>query len=128
MFVTIFIGMLLSDCSDNKVKSLNEVVDIENRDGHFNIILDRNTEEEWKYYDVDSVAVSTDGLPVIVYGRTKVGYEKKWFFVTGSNMEFKKGFGDWYDGEFRKYRLDEVDPSRILYQTLRPSKDLWDSL
>jgi len=114
----------LSGCSNAKIKKLGDAVDIEMVKDKYNIVFDRNTEDEWKYLDVDSIAISADH-GVLLYGKSDYNKEKKWFWIGGGEKEMKKGFGNWYDDEFRKYRLNEIDKDKVLYKTLLSTKELW---
>lgn len=116
--------ILLCGCSNAKVKKLDEALDIEMVNDKYNIVFDRSTEDEWRYWDVDSIAIS-EGHGVLLYGKSDYNKDKKWFYIEGGERELKKGFGDWYDGEFRKYRLNEIDKDRALYNTLLSTRELW---
>ena len=56
------------------------------------------------------------------------GKEKKWFYVTGAPLEFKKGFGNWYASEFRKYRLKELYNGIQLYESLKSTEQIWNEI
>jgi len=116
--------ILLLGCSNANVKQLNEAVDIEMVNDKYIVVFDRNTDDEWKYWDVDSIAIS-EGHGVLLYGKSDYDKEKKWFYIGGGRRELKKGFGNWYDNEFRKYRLIEIDKDSALYKALLPTNELW---
>jgi hypothetical protein len=115
--------LIISGCSSGTIKQIKEGVDMEMENGRYNIILDRNSEYERTYVDVDSIAVSQ--YSILLYGLgSKSTKEKKWFWISG-RYEMRKVFGNWYDGEFRKYRINEIDKKRSLYRTLLSSKEFW---
>jgi hypothetical protein len=126
VFVVIFC-FNFSACSDKDVRKFKSNADIEKVDGSYNVVFDRNSEYEWKYLDVDSIAIS-DGDRVLLCGTASLDpkKEKKWYLIAGGTMELKKEFGNWYDGEFRKYRVNDIDKSRTLYRNLLSAKEAWD--
>lgn len=115
-------------------KKLNDNTRIERVDANrFNIIFDKGTASEWKYFDVDSIAILENSLPfyrhgldpVLLFGRIEMNEEKKWFYIGGGTEDLKKGFGDWYNNEFHKYRLNEIDKDRTLYKNLMSARQMW---
>ena len=114
----------LYGCKQGDVKQIYKDVYLEKTGNHYALIFDRNTNDERRYYNVDSLAVGK-GYSFLFFGQPKEDAERKWFYVAGAPKELKKGFGDWYDGEFRKHRLDEIDKNRKLYQELRSTKEIW---
>jgi hypothetical protein len=73
------------------------------------VVFDEGTDTELKYYDVDSISCSELGWPVLLFGSSKPQGIKLWYYVTGAPREFKNPLGGFYDGEFRKYRLKEIE-------------------
>ena len=118
--------LVLTSCSHSNSIELKDNVHLKTDDGQtFELIFDKGQEEEWIYTNVDSLSTATDYYGFLFYGITKNETEKKWFYVAGAPLEFKKGFGNWYDSEFRKYRLKEMTNGKYLYQKLKSTKEIW---
>ncbi len=114
----------LNSCKQSDVKLIHTGVYLEKNDKGYVLIFDPNTAQEWRYYKVDSLAIGKQ-YSFLFFGKSKEEAEQKWFYVAGAPKELKKGFGDWYDAEFRKYRLNEIDKNRHLYQALRSTEEIW---
>jgi hypothetical protein len=128
-FTPIIILSILTSCSSSVTKELKNNVHLKKDDNdNIDLIFDMDTDEEWIFKSVDSLSISENHYGFLFYGVMNKGKAKKWFYVTGAPLEFKKGFGDWYDSEFRKYRLKELDHGEQLYEGLKPTEQIWNEL
>ena len=118
----------ITGCADPNIMELKDNVHLKkSSDKKFELIFDKGTQDEWVYEQVDSLAIS-GYYGFLFYGIPENETEKKWFYVTGAPLEFKKGFGDWYDGEFRKYRLKELSNGKGIYQKLKSTQQIWEEI
>ena len=120
------ISLTITSCSNSDIIELKDNVHLKKvTEEKFELVFDEGTEEEWIYSSVDSLSVA-DHYGFLFYGISENGTEKKWFYVTGAPLEFKKGFGNWYDAEFRKNRLKELINGEQLYQKLKSTRQIWE--
>ena len=120
------ISLTITSCSNSDIIELKDNVHLKKvTEEKFELVFDEGTEEEWIYSSVDSLSVA-DHYGFLFYGISEKGTEKKWFYVTGAPLEFKKGFGNWYDAEFRKNRLKELINGEQLYQKLKSTRQIWE--
>ena len=127
--ITFFIILLITSCSNSDVIELKNNVHLKkNSEKKFELIFDKDTEDEWIYTSVDSLSISENNYGFLLYGVSNKGTEQKWFYVAGAPLEFKKGFGNWYDSEFRKYRLKELHNGQQLYNGLKSTEQIWNEI
>lgn len=113
-------------CSDSNRKLLKDNVYLEKvSEKEYNLIFDPDKKEERVFRCVDSLGVSPEHYGFLVYGISDFNTEKKWYYIAGAGEEFKKIFGGWYDGEFRKYRLKEISHNEEIYSYLKSSEQIW---
>ena len=119
-----FISFIIVGCSNSNLIELTDNVSLKKvNQENFELIFDKGTEDEWIYTNVDSLS-SLEEYSFLFYGIRRNDSEKKWHYVTGY-LEFKKGYGNWYDGEFRKYRLKELYNGDQLYENLKSTEQIW---
>jgi hypothetical protein len=124
----LLLNIFAISCSNIDIVELRDNVHLKKSGKEkFELIFDKGTDEEWTYENVDSLAIS-EYYGFLFYGMIKNGKEKKWFYVTGAPLEFKKGFGNWYDSEFRKYRLKELYNGIQLYESLKSTEQIWNEI
>ncbi|HAA14048.1 MAG TPA: hypothetical protein DCE41_21090 [Cytophagales bacterium] len=121
------ITLLFTDCSPSNEVDLTEYIILrQNPSGTFDVIFDKDTDYEWVFTNVDSVSTYETGINGFLYGRNRKTPENLWYHITGAPEEFKKSDGGWYDGEFRKYRLQEIYIGDELYSRLKSTTELWE--
>ncbi|UTW65346.1 hypothetical protein KFE94_11845 [bacterium SCSIO 12643] len=125
-FVWILLSTLIISCSDS-IELKDGVYLKKNNPKKFELIFDRETEEKRTYKNVDSLSIAQDYYGFLFFGARPGDAEKKWYYVTGASLEFKKEFGSWYDSEFRKYRINELPNGRQLYENLQPTEQIWNA-
>ena len=124
----LLLNIVAISCSNIDIVELSDNVHLKKSGKEkFELIFDKGTDEEWTYENVDSLAIS-EYYGFLFYGMIENGKEKKWFYVTGAPLEFKKGFGNWYDSEFRKYRLKELYNGIQLYESLKSTEQIWNEI
>jgi hypothetical protein len=124
----LLLNIFAISCSNIDIVELRDNVHLKKSGKEkFELIFDKGTDEEWTYENVDSLAIS-EYYGFLLYGMIENGKEKKWFYVTGAPLEFKKGFGNWYDSEFRKYRLKELYNGIQLYESLKSTEQIWNEI
>ena len=124
LLIIIIVISLLTGCEKKDLKSIKEDIYVEKTSDGYDLIFDYKTNDELRFIKVDSLAYS-EGYSFLLFGKIEVKDRPKWYYISGAPKELKKCWGGWYDGEFRKYRLNEIDRNRKLYSKLKGTNDIW---
>ncbi|WP_420572132.1 hypothetical protein [Kordia sp.] len=121
---TCFIGVLITKYVQTDAVILIDNIHLQKKDnGKFNLIFERGTSVEMIFRNVDSLCFK-ENLDFLIYCDNKEG-KKRWFYTYGDIAYMpRKVFGNWHDGEFRKYRLKEIYQEK-LYKKLKSAEEVW---